>query len=134
MIISKATILLVDNDLDFLELTREFLEREGYRVIAVARPDEARRILDQEPVALAVIDYRLTDDDDERDRSGLRLAQQCPVPAIILTRFEEYQYARDSLRPGRGGRRAAVDFVVKREQPEALLKSIQSVSDNTILW
>lgn len=125
----RPAILLADNDLDFLRISQEFLEKQGYRVIPVSNPTEAQRVLEQEPVALAILDFRLVDDKDEYDKSGLNLARgvigTSSVPKIILTRFDRYDYARESLRPWHGGKAVAIDFVTKQEGLEALLKSIQ---------
>jgi len=73
---SKKTILFADNDPDFLKTRGEFLEREGYQVVPAANPTEARRLLEQGNIDLAVLDIRLVDDDDERDTSGLRLSSR----------------------------------------------------------
>lgn len=127
----KPTVLLVDNDADFLEITRGFLAINNYRVIAVSTPEAAHRALTQEPVALAVLDFRLNNDEDEQDRSGLALARSSIwgsyVPKIVLTQFDEYEYARACLRPEHGGQAPAVDFVAKKEGLEALLASIRRV-------
>ncbi len=125
------TILLADNDKVFLQNLREFLERRGYQVICATNPVDAREILDQIPIALAILDYRLVDDNDERDRSGLSLARATmtanPVPKIILTKFDRYGYAVEALRPVKGGKAAAVDFVVKQEGLERIAQAIENI-------
>jgi DNA-binding response OmpR family regulator len=136
---TKPAILLADNDLDFLKISQEFLERHGYRVIPVSDPIEAQHVLEQEPVALAILDFRLVNDEDEYDRSGLNLARDTigasSVPKIILTRFDRYDYARESLRPWHGGGKAvAIDFVTKQEGLETLLESIRHALSQTKIF
>src|SRR5215510_14228256 len=102
-IMSNPPILLADNDLDFLRIAQEFLERNGYRVLPASTRAEAQCLLAQEPIALAIFDYRLVDDGDDHDKSGLNLAKDttraASVPRIVLTKFDRYEYARDALRP-----------------------------------
>jgi len=81
------------------------------------------------PVALAIIDYRLEKDDDERDKSGLSLARSTKelcVPKIILTKFDRSDYAVEALRPDKG-EALAVDFVVKQSGLDKLLEAIDRV-------
>jgi CheY-like chemotaxis protein len=66
------TVLVVEDEDDVRELTREVLEDAGYAVLEATRPDEAVRIADQRAGS---IDLLLTDV-VMPDRSGLALAQQ----------------------------------------------------------
>jgi CheY-like chemotaxis protein len=123
---SKATILFVDNDLDFLETRSEFLREEGYRVIPAKDPESARRWLEKGGIDLAIIDIRLEDDDDERDTSGLTLAKEAPrsMPKVILTSWPSVDAVREVLRPQWDGLPAAVDFVDKEDGPDALSHAV----------
>ena len=125
----RPVILLADNDPIFLRICHEFLETWGYRVLPVSDPAEAQSVLEQVAVALAVLDFRLVDDEDEHDRSGLHLARDVigisSVPKIILTGFGRYDYARESLLPWHRGGAGAIDFVAKQEGLQALLESIE---------
>lgn len=84
---NKARILFADNDPDFLETRSGFLKEEGYEVVMASSPTDARRKLEQGGIDLAILDVRLTNDDDEKDTSGLALAKAIghAVPKIILT-------------------------------------------------
>lgn len=133
---AKATILFADNDPDFLKTRSEFLEQEGYLVVPAGDPTEARRKLESGGIDLAIIDIRLVDDDDDKDTSGLTLAEEIAhtVPKIILTGFPSYKYVREALRPRLDGLPAAVDFVAKEEGPEALLDAVQRVLGFVAKW
>jgi DNA-binding response OmpR family regulator len=123
---SKGVVLFADNDPRFLKVRKEFLEKEGYRVIPAADPTEARRILEQKQVDLAILNIRLLDDTDQKDISGLTLAKETAssVPKIMLTGFPTWKAVKEALGPHVDGVPAAVDFVSKQEGPEAMVQAV----------
>jgi len=126
---SKGTILFADNDPDFLQARAEFLQEEGYRVIQAANPTEARRLLEQGRIHLAILDVRLVDEDDEKDTSGLILTREVArsVPKIVLTDFPTYEAVREVLGSATDGLPPAVDFLDKKEGSEKLLTAVRRV-------
>jgi DNA-binding response OmpR family regulator len=121
-------ILFADNDPDFLNTRAEFLENEGYQVLRAFTLEETRQLLTEAHAHLAILDIRMMDDDDERDTSGLTLAKDPalrPVPKIILTGFPSYQYVREALGPALDGLPPAVDFLSKKEGPEAMIQAVE---------
>ncbi|MBE0683965.1 MAG: response regulator [Anaerolineales bacterium] len=130
------TILFADNDKDFLNTRREYLEKQGYRVVPALNLEEARRALEFGNIDLAIIDIRLEDDDDEKDTSGLILAKEGTptLPKIMMTQFPSYEYVRNILRPQLEGLPAAVDFIAKQEGPEAMLRAVQRALEFGSVW
>jgi CheY-like chemotaxis protein len=124
---TKTAVLVADNDVDFLETRAEFLEREGYHVVQAADFTQARRLLEQGGIGAAILDVRLENDDDDKDTSGLTLAEEVArsVPKIILTGYPSVAAVRRALHSQPDGHPAAVAFVAKREGPEALLKALR---------
>lgn len=124
---AKATILFADNDAAFLKTRKEFIENEGYQVLTAATPSEARKLLETARIDLAILDIRLEDDNDEKDLSGLQLAQEAAhwVPKIILTGFPSYEYVREALSPSLSDLPAAVGFIAKQEGAAALMKAVR---------
>ena len=122
-------ILLLDNDPDFLNTRAEFLDQAGYRVLKAYTLEEARQLLAEARIHLAILDIRIVDDDDdERDTSGLILAKDPafrPIPKIMLTGFPSYQYVREALGPALDGLPPAVDFLSKQEGPEAMIQAVE---------
>jgi len=126
---SKATILFADNDLSLLETSKEFLEKSGYTVITATNPKEATTKLETDGIDVAVLDIRLENDEDERDRSGLILAKNVArsVPKIIVTNFPSYDYVREALRPQLDGLQVAVKFIDRNEGLGAVREAIEDV-------
>jgi len=125
---AQAKILIADNDPDFLETRREFLEKEGYVVVTASSPTEAQKKLQQESgVDLAIVDVRLLNDDDEKDISGLEFAKSVggTVPVIVLTGYRSVEYMQQALRLQTNGTRIAQDFIAKQDGPMALLSAIR---------
>jgi CheY-like chemotaxis protein len=131
-----TTILFADNDPDFLDTRREYLEKEGYRVIPALNLSEAKRVIGQGNIDLAILDIRLEDDDDEKDISGLILAKDdAPsLPKILLTAFPSYDYVRSVLKPQLEGLPAAIDFIAKQEGPEVMLRAVQRALEFGSAW
>jgi CheY-like chemotaxis protein len=80
-------ILLVDDDVDFLEINRHILEPRGYRVVCAGDPKQAWERMAQEKPALIITDLMMSDLD-----SGFSFSRQIKqdprftdVPIIIAT-------------------------------------------------
>lgn len=56
---TPRTILLVDDDADFLAMNRAVLESAGYAVVCAASADEARALLSQQRADLIVTDLMM---------------------------------------------------------------------------
>jgi len=123
------TILLADNDPDFLSICTEFLESAGYQVLKASSPEDVKTVLATNHVHLAIFDLRLTNDDNEKDRSGLMLAKEVArsIPKLILTKFPSHEDVRDAMKLDRETFPPAVDFIDKRKGLESLLNSIHQV-------
>ncbi len=136
----NLTILLADNDQEFLESRGEFLQEEGFNVVKVSDSTQARRKLEEGDVDLAILDIRLENDADDHDLSGLRVAQEAAkqiptliasgyfqdwVPTIMLTGFPSYEDIREALEPKVGEIPATVAFISKQEGPEAMLVAVR---------
>ena len=56
---TPALVMVVDDDLDFLEICRHVLQAGGYRVACVAEPDEALKQMAVETPALVISDLMM---------------------------------------------------------------------------
>jgi DNA-binding response OmpR family regulator len=124
---SKVTILFADNTPEFLDTRAEFLEDAGYKVLKAYTLTQARQLLADAHIHLAILDIRLVNDDDEKDTSGLTLAKDPayrPVPKIIITGYPTYEAVREALGPALDGLPPAVAFLAKKEGPEAMIQAV----------
>jgi DNA-binding NarL/FixJ family response regulator len=124
------SILFADNDQDFLNTRAEFLQSADYRVVKAFTFEQAQQSLEEVWTPVAILDIRLTEDDDEKDLSGLILAklETCRnVAKIILSGHLTPEIVRELLRIQRNGRRLAIQVIGKEEDPEALVEAVERV-------
>jgi diguanylate cyclase (GGDEF)-like protein len=113
---SGRTILLVDDDPEYLEVTRLLLEREGHQVLCAADGVEALKLLhQQEDVELLLLDYYMPGMTGEEVVTQLR--QFNPYIQVILqTGYASEQPPRELLQ-----RLDIQGYYEKSEGPEKLL-------------
>lgn len=80
-------ILLVDDDVDFLEINRHILEPKGYRIACASGPRQALELMNHEKPALIITDLMMSELDagfsfSSQVRQDPRFAG---VPIIIAT-------------------------------------------------
>src|ERR1041385_244077 len=80
-------ILVVDADRDIRTLLSGYLQKDAYRVTAVAERTAMRRALDQAHVDLIVLDLMLPGEDGLKLCRDLRTQSQIPV--LMLTALGE---------------------------------------------
>ena len=124
---SRATIFFADNDPKFLAARQVSLEREGYRVIATSKLEEARRLFEETNPDLAILDIRMMNDDDGKDRTGILFATEISrsVPKIMLTGFPSKKNVLESLKPEIRDTFSIVNFVAKKDGAVTLLRAVE---------
>jgi CheY-like chemotaxis protein len=132
---NKLRILIVDNNSEYRKSLRTFLELEDFSVIEASSIDEASGILNTTYLDVALVDLRLKDDYDDMDFSGLDVAREIrkkEVPCIIITAFESVESARLALKH-LGAKSLALDYVLKKAGPQAVLIAIRKLCGITLL-
>jgi diguanylate cyclase (GGDEF)-like protein len=95
--LSGYTVLLVDDNPEYLEATKLLLEREGHGVICAANGPDALAILHQQPIDLLLLDYYMPGMTGEEVVAQLR--QFNPYIQVILqTGYASEQPPRELLR------------------------------------
>ena len=117
----KATILIVDDEEDILELLRYNLAGEGYHVIDAKTGEDALRILRTEQVDLILLDLMLPGVDGlevARQVRGCRKTSETPI--IMLTARGEEADVVTGLELG------ADDYVTKPFSPRILTARVRA--------
>src|SRR6185436_20526114 len=113
--LSNSTILLVDDNPEYLEATRLLLEREGHQVIPAANGLEALTLLRKQSVDLLLLDYFMPGMTGEEVVTQLR--QFNPYVQVVLqTGYASERPPRELLR-----RLDIQGYYDKREGPDKLL-------------
>ena len=81
----NKTILIVDDDIDYLFQTQLKLEKFGYKVITAESQKEAELILDKTKPDLAIIDLMMENEDSGFILSYKMKKKYPDVPVIIAT-------------------------------------------------
>ena len=100
-------ILVVDDDRDIRELLGNYLNKNGFKVIAAADGRQMRAALAARPVDLIVLDLMLPGEDGLVLCRDLRAKQSSPTPILVLTARDEETDRIVGLELG------ASDYVVK---------------------
>jgi CheY-like chemotaxis protein len=120
---SKAKILVVDDDPDFVAYTRTVLESEGYEVANAGNSDQGLRVLAQEKPDLVILDVIMSSVLDGLSMSQ-RMAEDAMyrhVPILMVTSIANTDYL--ALFPT--DENIHIDaFVTKPIAPRELLRQI----------
>ncbi len=120
----KTHVLIVDDHPVFQMGMRELLNQsDDFMVCGLAGDiEEARQILSEQKVDLAIIDITL---DNE---NGLDLVRQMnsrpsPIPVLVLSLHDETVWAERAIRAGARG------YLMKKEPPEQVLRALARIRD-----
>ena len=104
--VKKATILVVDDDREMVNMLRDVLEATGYRAATAYSGAEALAIIGREEPDLMISDLRMSGmNGDQLQQQVKRIAPSLPV--VIITAFGSIETAVKSMRLG------AFDYVTK---------------------
>jgi len=121
----KAKILLVDDDIDFVESTKIILESKPYEVIVAYEGDEALRKAREENPDLVLLDIIMPVKDGftaaEQFKKDPQLSK---IPVIMLTSYSSRK-GETSIPVSRGLELEAEDYVEKPVSPRELLNIVE---------
>jgi DNA-binding NtrC family response regulator len=118
--------LIVDDIPEYVDTIETYLE-DRFDVLKAGSLDEARKILADNQIDLAIIDIRLNEDDPE-NREGLELLtwlkERVPdVKVIVMSAYREFDFAVEALNAG------ADYFMRKPLDPDELNSTIQKLME-----
>lgn len=115
---SKASILVVEDNWDLREALSDTLEFGGYDVFAVEGGEQALQALSQRRVDLVVSDINM--DGMDGHELLVRVRALYPVmPVVLITAFGSIGSSVRAMREG------AVDYLLKPFKPEQLLATVE---------
>jgi len=121
----KAKILLVDDDIDFVETTKIVLESKPYEVIVAHEGDEALRKAREESPDLILLDIIMPVKDGFTAAEQLKKDPQLSkIPTLMLTGFAAKR-GETTIPVSRGFTLEAEDYIEKPVSPEELLAIVE---------
>lgn len=112
-----AKILLVEDDVTFSQLLEGFLKKNGHEVDLKYDVKSSIGSIRETDYHLLLLDYRLPDGNGLEVLTAAR-KMGLPVPAIIMTSFNDVRTAVTAMRSG------AFDYITKPVNPDELLMVI----------
>ncbi|OFZ17774.1 MAG: hypothetical protein A2X94_04190 [Bdellovibrionales bacterium GWB1_55_8] len=120
------TILVVDDEPDWLETCSDILGDEGYTVLTASSAPQALKTLEGQSVDLVVTDMTMPQMSGLELISRIRQAEHgCGI--ILITGFPTVETAISALKAG------ASDYLLKPFSPEQLLHAVNSALDKSRL-
>jgi len=111
-------ILLVEDDLTYSKIIKNFLQANGYEVTAVQKVAEALNCIEREDPNLVITDYRLP------DGTGMEILEKVIYdhpgkPVILITNYSDIRTAVKAMKMG------AFEYITKPVNPDELLLNVQ---------
>ena len=123
----KATILLIDDDKDFVEATKVVLESKPYKVITAYNGSDGLEKAKTEKPDLIILDVIMPVKDGFNAAEELKKDPELKnVPVIMLTSFAARK-GETSLSVGQGLTLDTEDYIDKPVAPEELLKRVEKL-------
>ena len=119
-------ILLVDDDIVFVESTKIILESKPYKVVVAYNGDEGLRKAEEEKPDLILLDIIMPVKDGFSAAEQLKKAPGLnKIPLIMLTSYSSRRQGT-AIPVSRGYELEADDYVEKPVNPEQLLKVVEN--------
>jgi DNA-binding response OmpR family regulator len=121
----KPKILLIDDDIDFVEATKTVLESKPYEVIVAYNGDDGLRKAREENPDLILLDIIMPGKDGFIAAAQLKKdAELSKIPVLVLTSFAE-KGGGTSIPVSSGLTLETEDYIDKPISPEELLKRVE---------
>ena len=121
-----ATVLLVDDELDFLEVMKERLENRGMEVTTSSSAEDALKLVAAEPFDAVILDLKMPGIDG-LEALNLIKEERPEVQVILLTGHATVEKGVEAIKRG------AMEFVEKPADLELLAEKIESAREKKML-
>ncbi len=114
-------ILLIEDDLTYSKIIKNFLEKNGFEVFTSTKVSEGFSILEKQSINLVITDYRLP------DGTGMEVLDQVKkiwnsLPVILITNYSDIRTAVKSMKMG------AFEYITKPINPDELLLNVEQAT------
>lgn len=121
-----GTILVVDDEKNYLWMLDELLRSQGYEVVTCEKGAQALTVLKESTVDVLLTDLRMAEMD------GMTVLDKawelCPTTStVLMTAYGTIERAVEAMRRG------AYDFIVKPFENSELLRSIRRAAERSVL-
>lgn len=112
-----AKILLIEDDLTYSKIIKNFLEKNGYELSCSTKVAEGLQAFEKNKADLIITDYRLP------DGTGMEVLDQVmrlypKTPVILITNYSDIRTAVKSMKMG------AFEYITKPINPDELLLTV----------
>lgn len=117
-------ILLVEDDLIYSRIIKNYLEKNNFSVDALTKIEEAKAYLNSHPPALVITDFRLP------DGTGLEILRYSKeilenLPVLLITNYSDIRVAVKAMKMG------AFEYILKPINPDELLLTVNEALEGT---
>lgn len=112
-----SKVLLIEDDLTYSKIIKNFLEKNGYKVEACTGVETGKGLFARFSPDLVITDYRLP------DGTGMQVLEHIissdhPSPVILITNYSDIRTAVKSMKMG------ASEYITKPVNPDELLLAV----------
>jgi DNA-binding NtrC family response regulator len=121
-----TTVLIVDDEKNYLWMLDELLRGEGYDVVTCEKGSDALSVLRESPVDVLLTDLRMAEMDGLMILDGARDISHA-TSTILMTAYGTVERAVEAMRRG------AYDFLVKPFEHAELLRAVRRAAERSVL-
>ncbi|AFY54669.1 response regulator with CheY-like receiver, AAA-type ATPase, and DNA-binding domains [Rivularia sp. PCC 7116] len=125
----NSLVLIVDNDADNLQLTKQIVKLLGYRAITAKDGESALKLIEKHQFALVLLEVMLPEIDGINVARYLRENQNL-VPVIALTSLPSHMFRDEALMAGCNG---YIEKPFQIEYLEAAIKQLLFVPASSLI-
>lgn len=119
MLKKENKLLVVDDNIDFINFIRRALDRENYKLSIALDGNTAIEKATKENPDLVLLDLKLPDLSGEEVLDRIKKGNK-DISVVVITGYGDDQVAVDMMRKG------AIDFLTKPVEPQILVKAIKN--------
>ncbi len=112
-----SKVLLIEDDLTYSKIIKNFLEKNGYKVEACTSVEAGKGLFSRFMPDLVITDYRLPDGTGMQVLEHI-ISSEHPSPVILITNYSDIRTAVKSMKMG------ASEYITKPVNPDELLLAV----------